>query len=96
MDDEKLDLSALDLSPRRLEAMVQRTVELSTAPVSAWLALSRLKGAVLGMSVMAALAWVPVLAAGSQEDSASDDPAVALMQYAQSGDVSPLLYLEGR
>ena len=54
---------------------------------SPWVSIARLRTAVLAMAALAALSWLPALTHG--EDAAAEsaqDPAMAMMQYSQSGD----------
>ncbi|PZR12014.1 MAG: hypothetical protein DI536_16975 [Archangium gephyra] len=99
MDDERIDLGALDPSKnsRKWEALVQRTVERSitlppAAPPSAWVSLARVRVAVAGFAALALLSWVPVITREVQtSDESATDPAYAMMQFSQSGDTAALL-----
>lgn len=98
MDDERIDFGALDpsKSPRRWEALVQRTVERSiiappAAPPSAWGSLVRVRVAVAGFAALALLSWVPAFTRESPASEEAADPVYALMQYSQSGDATALL-----
>lgn len=94
MDDERIDFSALAPSAKRLEAMVAGALEQLPvqAPPSPWVSIARMRSAVLAMAALAALSWLPALT--HSDDAASDttqDPAMAMMQYSQSGDTLAML-----
>lgn len=94
MDDERIDFSALAPGAKRLEAMVAGALErlpVTEAP-SPWAAIVRLRGAVLAMAAVAALSWLPTLGAHDETSSEpTQDPVMAMMQYAQSGDTLAML-----
>lgn len=92
MDDERIDFSALAPGAKRLEAMVAGALERLPEAPSPWAAIVRLRGAVLAMAAVAALSWLPTL--GAHDETSADtmqDPAMAMMQYAQSGDTLAML-----
>lgn len=94
MDDERIDFSALAPSAKRLEAMVAGALERLPvqAPPSPWGAIARLRSAVLAMAALAALSWLPALTHREEATTeTAQDPAMAMMQYSQSGDTLAML-----
>lgn len=90
MSDDPIDFSALDprRRPLRWEAMVQRTLAATTVE-SIWSRLSpaRVRTALAAVALLALLSWLPALL----RSEATADPALGLVQYSHSGDVTALL-----
>jgi hypothetical protein len=92
MDDQRLDLSALDpgQDPERFERMVQAVLARAGRPVgesvaSALVARGRIVVAVAAAA--AVLVWVPLLATGSRGGSAvrATDPVAVVTAWAEQG-----------
>ncbi len=94
MNDERIDLSALDPTwrPRRWEALVQRTL-VAARPEPLWLAVSRRRSLVAALAAVALLSWLPAVLTRESpvEPAKTTDPALALLEYSRSGDVLAVL-----
>lgn len=88
MRDEPVDLSALEPSRARWEAMIEATVLASLQPVSVWLLVGQMRVGVLALVVLAVLAWVPSL---FHVEEAAPVRAQAVVTYAHGGDLTAML-----
>lgn len=95
-DDDRIDFSALDPAHdgRRWDALMQRTIDgaLDTQP-EPWVLTGRWRVALAGLAAIALLSWVPAWLGGEAQPAAatSHDATLAMLQYAQGGDVTALL-----
>ncbi len=94
MDEGRIDLSSLDpgRDPERFERMVRAVLERADAPAShpfASALVARGRVAVVAAALLAALAWVPALAArrGAAPAPAGSDAVATVAAWAQAGTI---------